>query len=172
MESLGMFLTPGFSNTFCSRTPLFEGRSIKHATQDEVSRRVGELLRSYDYAASMDFGAFDGSCTSEIRNLVENDIIVSLFSKLLGTENDKGLLYQAVHDRIKQKGQCLRQERFESCDKRHDQGKRRSGNKHIKFYNKFSAVPREHQHDADQAGLQGNRSEKDDVGRADQREAC
>lgn len=82
---------------------MFEGRSIKHATQDEVSRRVGELLRSYDYAASMDFGAFDGSCTSEIRNLVENDIIVSLFSKLLGTENDKGLLYQAVHDRIKQK---------------------------------------------------------------------
>ena len=83
--------------------PVFEGRSIKHATQDEVSRRVGELLRSYDYAASMDFGAFDGSCTSEIRNLVENDIIVSLFSKVLGTENDKGLLYQAVHDRIKQK---------------------------------------------------------------------
>ena len=83
--------------------PVFEGRSIKHATQDEVSRRVGELLRSYDFAASMDFGAFDGSCTSEIRNLVENDIIVSLFSKLLGTENDKGLLYQAVHDRIKQK---------------------------------------------------------------------
>ena len=82
--------------------PVFEGRSIKHATQHEVSRRVGELLRNYDYAASMDFGAFDGSCTSEIRNLVENDIIVSLFAKL-GTENDKGLLYQAVHNRIKQK---------------------------------------------------------------------
>ena len=48
----------------------------------------------------MDFGAFDGSCTLEIRNLEENDIIDSLFAKLLGTENDKGLLYQAVHDRI------------------------------------------------------------------------
>jgi len=81
--------------------PAFEFRSIKHASPDEISRRLGELLRNYDFAASMDFGAFDGSCTSEVRNIVENDIIVSMFSKILGTENEKGLLYQAIFDRIK-----------------------------------------------------------------------
>lgn len=81
--------------------PAFEFRSIKHASPDEVSRRLGELLRNYDFAASMNFGAFDGSCTSEVRNIVENDIIVSMFSKILGTENEKGLLYQAIFDRIK-----------------------------------------------------------------------
>ena len=51
----------------------------------------------------MDFGAFDGSCTSEVRNLIENDIIVSLFSKLLDTDNDKGCLFSAIFDRIKNK---------------------------------------------------------------------
>lgn len=93
----------GILESVLFENPVFEGRSIKHASQSEVSRRAGELMRAYDYVASMDFGAFDGPCTSEIRTLVENDIIVSLFSKLLGTENDKGLLYQAVFDRIKQK---------------------------------------------------------------------
>ena len=63
--------------------PVFEQRSIKHASPREVARRAGEFLRNYDFVASMDFGAFDGSCTSEVRNLIENDIIVSLFSKLL-----------------------------------------------------------------------------------------
>ena len=51
----------------------------------------------------MDFGAFDGSCASEVRNLIENDIIVSLFSKLLDTDNDKGCLFSAIFDRIKNK---------------------------------------------------------------------
>ena len=93
----------GILESVLFENPVFEDRSIKHASQSEVSRRAGELMRAYDYVASMDFGAFDGPCTSEIRTLVENDIIVSLFSKLLGTENDKGLLYQAVFDRIKHK---------------------------------------------------------------------
>ena len=57
----------------------------------------------YEYIASMDFGAFDGSCTAEVRSIVENDIILSMFSKLLDTENDCGLLYHAIYDRIKNK---------------------------------------------------------------------
>ena len=73
--------------------PVFEKRSIKHASMQELGRRAGEMMRCYDFIASMDFGAFDGSCTSEVRSIVENDIIVSMFSKLLDPENDSGLLY-------------------------------------------------------------------------------
>ncbi|CAE7865245.1 unnamed protein product, partial [Symbiodinium microadriaticum] len=69
----------------------------------EFGRRTGELLRNYDFSASMDFGAFDGSCTKGMRDLIENDIILSLFSKILGTENQDGLLYAAIKDRIKDK---------------------------------------------------------------------
>ena len=38
-----------------------------------------------------------------MRDLIENDIILSLFSKILGTENQDGLLYAAIKDRIKDK---------------------------------------------------------------------
>ena len=73
--------------------PVYEKRSIKHASMQELGRRAGEMMRCYDFIASMDFGVFDGSCTSEVRSILENDFIVSMFSKLLDTENDSGLLY-------------------------------------------------------------------------------
>ena len=83
--------------------PLFEQRSLKHASRRDFGRRMGELMRNYEYAASMDFGAFDGSCTKEVRDLIENDIIVSMFSKLLDVESKDGLLHAAIYDRIKDK---------------------------------------------------------------------
>lgn len=46
-------------------SPLFESRSIKHADMHEYATRVGNFARSYDFTASTDFGAFDGSCTSK-----------------------------------------------------------------------------------------------------------
>ena len=49
----------------------------------------------------MDFGALDGSCAKEVRDLIENDIIVSMFSKLLDVESKDGLLHAAIKDRIK-----------------------------------------------------------------------
>ena len=44
---------------------------------------MGQYLRGYDFVASMDFGSFDGSCTTEIRRIIENSIIGSLFAGLL-----------------------------------------------------------------------------------------
>ncbi|CAE7838719.1 unnamed protein product, partial [Symbiodinium microadriaticum] len=83
--------------------PLFEQRSLKHASRREFGRRMGEILRNYDYVSSMDFGAFDGSCTKECRDLIENDIIVSMFIKMMSLEGSQSLLAAAVFDRIKDK---------------------------------------------------------------------
>jgi len=83
--------------------PTYEAPSIKHAHPNELARRMGQFIRNYDFHASMDFGAFEGSCTKEVRDIIENDILLALVSRLLGTENDKGLLYQAIFDRIKDK---------------------------------------------------------------------
>ena len=63
----------------------------------------GRILRNYDYVSSMDFGAFDGSCTKECRDLIENDIIVSMFMKMMSLEGSQSLLAAAVFDRIKDK---------------------------------------------------------------------
>ncbi|CAE7682915.1 unnamed protein product [Symbiodinium microadriaticum] len=82
---------------------LFEQRSLKHASRREFGRRMGEMLRCYQHAASMDFGAFDGSCTKEVRDLIENDILVSMFAKVIDAEGDGGLMYAAIKDRIKDK---------------------------------------------------------------------
>ena len=35
-------------------------------------------MRAYDHVASTDFGSFDWSCAQEIRDIVENSIIVAL----------------------------------------------------------------------------------------------
>ncbi|CAE7831081.1 unnamed protein product [Symbiodinium sp. CCMP2592] len=83
--------------------PLFEQRSLKHASRREFGRRMGEMMRCYEHACSMDFGAFDGSCTRECRDLIENDIILSMFMKLMSAEPMDGLIHAAVKDRIKQK---------------------------------------------------------------------
>ena len=61
--------------------PLFEERSIKHADPEELARRVGQRAGKFDYAASMDFGSFDGSCTKEVRDIVENAIIVAVMKE-------------------------------------------------------------------------------------------
>ncbi|CAE7242112.1 ACS [Symbiodinium sp. CCMP2592] len=73
----------------------------------EFGRRMGEILRNYDYVSSMDFGAFDGSCTKECRDLIENDIIVSMFMKIMSLEGPESLLAAAVRDRIKNKCSIL-----------------------------------------------------------------
>ena len=83
--------------------PVFEQRSLKHASRREFGRRMGEMMRCYEWGCSMDFGAFDGSCTKECRDLIENDIVLSLFMKLLDVESEDGLLHAAVRDRIKNK---------------------------------------------------------------------
>ncbi|CAE7945643.1 unnamed protein product, partial [Symbiodinium sp. KB8] len=83
--------------------PRFEQRSLKHATRREFGRRMGEILRNYDFVASMDFGAFDGSCTKECRDLIENDIILSMFMKMMDLEGPDSLLAAAIFDRIKNK---------------------------------------------------------------------
>lgn len=54
----------------------------------------------------MDFGSFDGSCTAELRRLVENSIIGNLFASLLIDKSDKEfshLLKQALRARYKSK---------------------------------------------------------------------
>lgn len=84
-------------------SPLFESRSIKHADTHEYVTRVGNFIRSYDYAASTDFGAFDGSCTSKIRDTVENMILKRLFANILGDqEATTGMLREALKDRLKE----------------------------------------------------------------------
>ena len=35
-------------------------------------------MRRCDFMASMDFGSYDGSCTQELRTMVENALIVAL----------------------------------------------------------------------------------------------
>ncbi|CAE7283713.1 unnamed protein product, partial [Symbiodinium necroappetens] len=66
-------------------------------------RRMGEMMRNYDHACSMDFGAFDGSCTKECRDLIENDVIISMFMKIMSAEGQDSLLNAAIRDRIKNK---------------------------------------------------------------------
>ena len=83
--------------------PLFEQRSLKHASRREFGRRMGEMMRNYDHACSMDFGAVDGSCTKECRDLIENDVIISMFMKIMSAEGQDSLLIAAIRDRIKNK---------------------------------------------------------------------
>ncbi|CAE7598746.1 unnamed protein product [Symbiodinium sp. CCMP2592] len=45
-------------------TPFFERRSIKHTSMPGLCQRMRKLAASYDYTASLDFGAFDGSLGS------------------------------------------------------------------------------------------------------------
>ena len=50
----------------------------------------------------MDLGSFDGSCTAELRRLVENSIIGNLFASLLIDKSDKEFSHQqALRDRYK-----------------------------------------------------------------------
>ncbi|OLP74603.1 hypothetical protein AK812_SmicGene45810 [Symbiodinium microadriaticum] len=83
--------------------PLFEGRSIKHAEPEEVADRVGSRARKFDYVASMDFGSFDGSCTNEVRDIVENSIIVALLKEahLLNKADGGVWKVSALEDRLK-----------------------------------------------------------------------
>ena len=82
---------------------LFEARSIKHAELTECSKRVGDFIRSYDFTASTDFGAFDGSCTSKIRDCIENAVLTNLFSNILGDrETLTSILREAMMDRTKE----------------------------------------------------------------------
>lgn len=84
-------------------SPLFESRSIKHADTHEYVTRVGNFICSYDYTASTDFGAFDGSCTSKIRDTVENMISKRLLANILGDqEATTGMLREALKDRLKE----------------------------------------------------------------------
>lgn len=64
--------------------PTFEARSIKHADIREYAARVGDFVRSYEFNASTDFGAFDGSCTTKVRDSIENMILKRLFGNVLG----------------------------------------------------------------------------------------
>ena len=61
--------------------PLLEERPIKHADPEELARRVCQRAGKLDYAASMDFGSFVGSCTKEVRDIVENAIIVAVMKE-------------------------------------------------------------------------------------------
>ena len=63
--------------------PMFEARSIKHANFREYAARVGDFIRSYDFTASMDFGACDGSCMKQVRDMVENIVLTNLFQSIL-----------------------------------------------------------------------------------------
>ena len=77
-----------------------EWNSAKHASTDELAFRVGDAKRSHDYAASMDFGSFDGSCTSEVRSIVENAILISLCKTAHCYSADGVFDKTAIEDRL------------------------------------------------------------------------
>ena len=82
--------------------PLFEARSIKHADFNEYAQGVGDFVRAYDMNASTDCGAFDGSCTTKVRDSMENMILKRLFSNVLGDgETVTHVLREALRDRNK-----------------------------------------------------------------------
>lgn len=56
----------------------FEDRSIKHAGMDGKCVRMRKMMQRFDYAASMDFGAFDGSIDAETRDIIENKLVSGL----------------------------------------------------------------------------------------------
>ena len=84
--------------------PLFEERSIKHETPEVLAARVCRRACDFDYVASMDFGSFDGSCTKEIRDIVENSVLVALLKEAhLLDESDGGVwLVKAPHERVEE----------------------------------------------------------------------
>ena len=43
---------------------------IKHGKVEDSAKKVGTPDALFDYVASMDFGSYDGSCTSEVRSIV------------------------------------------------------------------------------------------------------
>ena len=71
---------------------------------EELARRVGKRMRSFDYMASMDFGLFDGSCTRESRDIAENITVVALCkdANCLKTGTRRLWLEKAITDRIKE----------------------------------------------------------------------
>lgn len=61
-------------------------------------------MRSYTFTASTDFGAFDGSCTHKIREIVENSVLKRMFTNILGDQSGMtALLREAMQDRTKEK---------------------------------------------------------------------
>ena len=84
------------------QNPLFESRSIKHASTHDYAMRLGNFMRSYDWTASADFGAFDGSCTHPVRDIVENAVLGQLLMRVLGDQEAvTDLVRGALRDRVK-----------------------------------------------------------------------
>ena len=77
-------------------TTFFEERSIKHTSLKGLCQRIRNLAERYDFTASLDFGAFDGSLGADIRNEVEKSLLHSVVGHLL---NACGLTRDALDAR-------------------------------------------------------------------------
>ena len=86
-------------------------------------------------------------CLGYTREMLPSFIILSMFSKLLDTENECGLLYHAVYDRIKNKAiKC--EKRGQSGHLGHDPRIWRPRNVCVDLYYQFGPLFGEHFDDA------------------------
>lgn len=78
----------------------FESRSVKHADGEELRDRFAERLAEFQWAMSNDYGRFDSTLSTQIRELVENFFIRGMLTEL-SLNTDCPNLRNALADRLK-----------------------------------------------------------------------
>ena len=78
----------------------FESRSVKHADGEELRDRFAERLSGFQWAMSNDYGRFDSTLGSQLRELVENFFIRGMLTEMK-LNPDCPNLWNALADRLK-----------------------------------------------------------------------